>query len=795
MKRMSFEYMKPLALALSLLLMFSAGFSKPWPEVTIQPFAGVPEAVTVPQLRPVKEAELGLEGARAGADLLKNMEITLSPSQKTTLNRDKFLLIPMESVPSLDPMEREPYEPEPDQAAFYPKPTGGLAVYEDEMFSLYGRIGGGGEIEPWRNHFVTADVMLHAWHRFFENAMEEIETTVLHARLDAFLTQWLSSIRVHKQSSSPELLAHWEQIEAQIAVASVILGDDGEEPRGSASTGAWDDSGKTVPLVISTINERIASEIKSLPKQGRGQAEDEIRLILGKEGIFPSPLFASYDLNQGQDYTQFTPRSHYAKNYVLRGYFRAMMYLGRNGWPLKAPDDGGSAPGLSHALLLGLSLTSPSAEGVAPIEAWRDIFEMTSFFAGASDDIDYPEFRRWVGGNVDLETLTPAKSIDPETLKSLGEKLDQLKKPGVLSQARSRAKRDEIGEEVRDESLQFRVFGQRFTYDAWVFTELTPPLMKQLPGTPTALFVAAALGDPVAQDLSLKWLETSAPAARADFEGKMEMIRETLSTVPDGEWFASMASKQLHLIGTLSGPRGDGFPTFMRSPQWGAKQVETMLGSFTQLKHDTLLYAKQNYAEMGEGGLGEEINEDDVPYGYVQPDVRFWAELERLVNFTYEGFTQHKLLPNVVEEFGHLGRFKGDVSALRLLANKSAAAESWTLEDRLWLLEFNPAYMSDPINPMNIKGPDDGKTAIVADIQTNVEEGKVLYQGLGRPYLILALVGDAGMNRLVAGTAYDYYEFTLPLQERLGDEEWRKKFYSLKPEPQTKPNWAPVPVR
>ena len=792
---MSHKLMKPPALVFALLLAHSAGFSEPWPEVTIQPFAGVPDAVTVPQLSPIKEAELGLETARAGAEFLKNMEITLSPAQKATLNQDKFLLVAIETIPSLDPMEREPYNPSPDEAAYFPKPTGGLAVYEDEMFSLYYRLGGGGEIEPWRNQFVTADVMLHAWHRFFENAMEEIETTALHARLDAFLSQWLSSIRSQKQSSPPELLPHWEQIEAQIAVASAILGDDGEEPRGNATTGAWTDDGKPVPLLISTIDERIAAVIKPLPKQWRGQAEDEIRLILGKEGIVPSPLFASYDLNQGQDYTQYTPRSHYAKNYVLRGYFRAMMYLGRNGWPLKAPDEAGSAPGLSHALLLAHSLTSLSAEGVAPVEAWRDILEMTSFFAGASDDIDYPEFRRWVAGNVDMEALTPEKSIDPATLKTLGGKLEQLKKPGVLSQARSRAKAGEIGEEVRDESLQFRVFGQRFTYDAWVFTELTPPLMNQLPGTPTALFVAAALGDPVARDLSIQWLETSAPAARANFEGKMEMIRETLTTVPDGDWFASMASKQLHLIGTLAGPRGDGYPTFMRSPQWGAKQVETMLGSFTQLKHDTLLYAKQNYAEMGEGGLGEEINEKDVPYGYVQPDVRFWAELERLVNFTYEGFTRHKLLPNVVEEFGHLGRFKTDVSALRLLANKSAAAERWTIEERLWLLEFNPAYMSDPINPMYIKGPDDGKTAIVADIQTNVRDGKVLYQGLGRPYLILALVGDAGMNRLVAGTAYDYYEFTLPLQERLGDEAWRRKFYSLKPEPQKKPAWTPVPVR
>ena len=75
-----------------------------------------------------------------------------------------------------------------------------------------------------------------------------------------------------------------------------------------------------------------------------------------------------------------------------------MMYLGRNGWPLKAPDESGKAAGLSHALLLGQSLAEPAAGGPAPVEEWRPIMEITSFFAGGSDDVDYPELRRWLGG-------------------------------------------------------------------------------------------------------------------------------------------------------------------------------------------------------------------------------------------------------------------------------------------------------------------------------------------------------------------------------------------------------------
>ena len=40
----------------------------------------------------------------------------------------------------------------------------------------------------------------------------------------------------------------------------------------------------------------------------------------------------------------------------------------------------------------------------------------------------------------------------------------------------------------------------------------------------------------------------------------------------------------------------------MQSDAWLDKQLNTSLGSWTELKHDTILYAKQAYAEMGAGG-------------------------------------------------------------------------------------------------------------------------------------------------------------------------------------------------
>ncbi len=782
--------MKPIFVAIFLTFAVSAS-SAPWPEIESGSFADAPAALEVPTGKAIAEAPLDLATARAADQLFESLRFTLGEEQRSALARDKFILVPIGDLPSLDTMDRDPYVPEdPEEAKYYPKATGGLGVFTDEMLDIYNVVGGGGDIHPWRNVFVTTDSILHAWHRFFENALEEIEAKDLHPRLDAFLTRWLSVIRAEREAASPELKPHWEQIEAQIAVAFVLLGDDGADPRGEIMAG-WNDDGSPKVVVLASVEERIETVLGALPEVWKARAKDEVRLVLAKEGLSSSPLFASYDPNKGADYTQFTPRSHYSKNQVLRAYFRSMMYLGRNGWPLGTED----FRGLSHALLLAQSLATPDGEGKVPAEEWGEIMRITSFFAGGSDDVDFSELRRWLGGQSDLAAWTAEKSLEAGTLTKLQETLGQLRQPGILSQVRREVVPGEDGKEVLADSLQFRVFGQRFTYDGWVLTELTPPMMDSMPATPTALYVAAALGDRKARELALAWLDTKGATAKAGFEGKLDELSKTLAAVDDAAWFASMATKKLHLIGTLAGEKGDGFPAFMRSPAWGAKNVEGMLGAYTELKHDTVLYAKQSFAEMGEGGSREKIDEDEVPYGFVPPELRFWAEMERLATYTYEGFKKHELLPNVVEEWGHLGRFPKDVAALRRLANKTASGEKWSIEDRLWLLRFNPAYMAEPVDPMNTPGPDDGKTAIVADIQTNVLEGKILYQGLGRPYLILALVGDAGINRLVAGTAYDYYEFTEPIQERLSDEDWRKRFYTLAPEPQAKPSWTLPPVR
>jgi hypothetical protein len=76
---------------------------------------------------------------------------------------------------------------------------------------------------------------------------------------------------------------------------------------------------------------------------------------------------------------------------------------------------------------------------------------------------------------------------------------------------------------------------------------------------------------------------------------------------------------------------------------WTRKDLNTALGSYTELKHDTILYAKQVMAEMG-GGM-----EENPPKGYVEPNPEVYARLHALAQMTYDGLLSRGLLSTTIQ--------------------------------------------------------------------------------------------------------------------------------------------------
>jgi hypothetical protein len=699
--------------------------------------------------------------------------VRLSPEQKNFLNQHRFLLIPKSATA---------FKGKVDLVA-------GDGNLYDEMLGLFDYLGGDfGPMQrrPENCRLVNPDVMLHALHKYLENSLEYLEKTELAATLRRFLANYQAKALEYKAAAAtPSLAEHFELIAAQLTVPLVIL-ENAHWP----SAKELEEIASYPPKAPPADDRDTGANALKILERSKGKFSEplfnrmaaELQLIYGARDVVPSPLYGHYfpDEEVKADYTQFTPRSHYVKSSALRSYFRAMMYLGRNSYPL------GTQNGLSDALLATLVLAGPGPDGRPLLPDWRKIMEITGFFAGQPDDVGYPEWRAFLVKVLGKDQLAAGQALDPATLEKISQRLGELKGPRILSEVVISPRVLQADkEQLLKESKSFRIFGQRFTFDAWVFSRLTAgqeqaPL--RLPSTPSALFVPAALGDKTARGFADQYLKRLSPpfsdAEVAQFNGRLDEVAADLKKVKDSEWFSSVGSAWLKLLTTLTTPWGRGYPLYMQGPLFPVKQIESFLGSYTELKHDTLLYAKQNYAEAGDGM--EEGKPPPVPKGLVEPNLAFWENLARLVAYVESGYARHGLFKYDLEEFGVLKRFQQDVAFYASLAAKELRGVPLTEAEYEQLRTKTLTYMAEPREQNVILEDKDLRAGLIADVSTDALKGQILYEATGEPHIMLVLVGNDNKVRLALGVAFNHYEFTGPLDTRYTDADWQARVYEHK---------------
>ena len=108
------------------------------------------------------------------------------------------------------------------------------------------------------------------------------------------------------------------------------------------------------------------------------------------------------------------------------------------------------------------------------------------------------------------------------------------------------------------------------------------------------------------------------------------------------DWNRNLYWAWLHCLKALltGGGSTDGLPAFMKTVAWQDKQLNTVLASWSQLRHDTILYAKQSNPMK----LDDMEPQTKMVEGYVEPVPEFYARLLALARMSREGLTAMKVL-------------------------------------------------------------------------------------------------------------------------------------------------------
>ena len=604
--------------------------------------------------------------------------------------------------------------------------------------------------------FVTVDAMLHLQHLLFAHLLNSSE--------DHYLADEL-------QTLSEELLK--------------VMQEQLEELKGSEFEQA-----AIVDLTFVAVGNALLDENFQLPEEVRETAEKELALIREAGGISLTPLFMQFSQNPSyEDYSQYKPRGYYTRSPRMEAYFRAMMWYGRINFSNK--DELRNRCGL----LLSLALANDKACRAS----WDKLYEVSALFAGESDDLSYRDFQPLIektyGPNLTVAELPEKAEVWPDFHQA------SMKMPGprIYSEARE----EKSDEEEAEEALGFRLMGQRFSTDQEIFAQLIYSAVTENPegevrGLPDVLDVMAAMGSEKALDLLRE-------QGAEDFGGYSERLSELRKRYADPEkspaasnlaaaWLDSLRP----LLSDKTAAKGE-LPAFMRSEKWARKDLECFAGSFTELKHDNVLYAKQVMAEMG--GFFEEKVDDR---GYVQPEPLVFRKLAELARSSGQKLSDFELLSEkdakLIEDVALLNE------RLATIAEKELRQELPDEEEFNLIRAFggNLENLTNLLTQQSEEDiPDGDKPAIAVDVATDPNAGEVLELALGQPDEIWVIVPVDGGLRLAFGAVYNFYQFRQPQNERLTDEEWRSRIgaepqfddegYWLEPNPDLipeKPSWT-----
>ncbi|MDR1313550.1 MAG: DUF3160 domain-containing protein [Deltaproteobacteria bacterium] len=698
-----------------------------------------------------------------------------SQGQLERLNRDRFLVVPQRPGMEL------------------PWGSAGWGPY-DEMLGMFDGMGGPWDPtfrEPRHARFVGPDVVLHAFHKYFSEKLKAMERTALPWYLEAMLAGAYENALAMRESAAEAARPGWDLAIAEMAVPLTLLETRSEQP-----ANPWDPEppgGDTLGAALAAFARREGDLPESLRQAVRAALAKVYTLGASTEGPEPAAalrLRPAYNSPQ-VDWTQFAPRSHYEENSRTRAYFRAMIWLGQLGW------DRGDPAVLPPVVAWASALAGPGGEGFAraaarfgrgdppapasPAEAWRAVMRITSFFVGFYDDPSVSEAMELASASG--SPPGPDAPGDPAFLAGIA--------PGMAALAPAPAGFDEFHTGGYEGTGAITVLPQRFTVPWLVASELTTEksqirgVRSSLPARFSGLYLAMALGSGYAGSLAAgeveKGLEREnvsrelAEAMPGAVAAKAAELAASLARVPESDWRGSVGAAWFGSLRSFSREYGAGYPLYMQGPAFAAKQLETLMGGFTELKHDTILYEKPNYAELGEGGDDERPKR--LPKGFVEPNMAFWERISAACGVLEDGFRRNGLFPDEQEEFGTLGRFKSDLARLEGIARKELAGERVSDEDYEFVRTFQLEGMA--ARPGNAGGnPELNLSGLVVDVQTVIsgDEG-VVHEGLGPPSLMLVLVGNDGEERVTVGTAYNHFEFFVRPVRRLTDSKWKAAAY------------------
>ena len=454
-------------------------------------------------------------------------------------------------------------------------------------------------------------------------------------------------------------------------------------------------------------------------------------------------------------YSLFKPRGHYTRNKQLERYFRTMMWLQTVPFRTDKPEQ------LNRVLILSEWIGQDQTAD----NLYRQLTEPMTYLMGQPDNVSAAQVAQCIRES----SLTAAQLIgQPDRLQTVRQRIEAIAK----EQTRIKPKFNRSGE------YKINLMPQRYQPDAEVLQELVDyKSVETKRDTPKGLDVFAAMGVARAENILLN--ELGEGGRWTEYKPTLDRMKQRMDSV---DWTENASVQWLSALKIVT-EKPQNAPYFMMSDEWDRKSLNAALASWTELKHDAILYAKQPFgAECGGGGPP-----DPVVKGYVEPNVRFWQKAINLLTATKTMLQRYGLMSEKMQVANQSLLEKAEF--LLAVSQKELKGEVLKDEEYDQLEYIGAAFENISLELLRdaehelwnweaVQGSD-RKVALVADVYTanadNNPNKSILFEAIGDADEIYVVVEVGGYLHLMRGAVFSYREFKRPLDDqRLNDEEWQQ---------------------
>jgi len=591
--------------------------------------------------------------------------------------------------------------------------------------------------------YISADAILEAVHSSYDSILELTERTAL---VNA-VSEMLSAMHARLPSLAAQNPASAADLDVYLTLARSLL-------KG------------TVLAPVAGGDANTVRDLYRLATQASGQASVT---LFGAERQF--------------DASQFTPRGHYSDDPTLKAYFQAMIWLGRTDFRLIETNSDGSQKFLraQYDAMLLLRQTMNDEE----LARFQKVETALQAFLGESDTMTATQIDALLADLGGLDAARAASDTRVEaTLRAGGYGIQRIASQIMVNDGSAA---------TLPLARSFALFGQRYVLDSHVFSQVVYDRLPSKRMLPNPLDVAfAALGN----DQALPLLDAEL-GKFAGYPGALEGAR-VLSDAHGAEfwdanlynlWLSSL--RALSPVADISEPARAGMPEVTGTRAWGRRILNAQLGSWAELRHDTVLYAKQSYTGVPACGY---------PDAYVDPYPEFFDKL-RL--FADRGSALADLLETPVGAnggpmHGYFAKLASTLSTLETMAKNQREGTPFSAE-QLAFVNRAVRIVQEDVECTTVDSPDGWlsdlyfmpSTSIeasptIADVHTQPADaagnsvGNILHVATGYPRFMVTTIDTCQGPRAYAGLTFAYHEQVTNDYQRLTDADWLKQLNSGK---------------